>query len=108
MPSARHLARSSLTLEALQVTAFKSGNKWRILIASYENIRKHYELLKGAIDLLVCDEGHRLKSTGGNNTMAALLHLNCPRRLILTGTPVQNNLKECASADCQTSNNPRV
>ena len=42
-------------------------------------------------------QGHRLKSAGGNSTMAALLQLNCPRRLILTGTPVQNNLKECAS-----------
>jgi hypothetical protein len=41
-------------------------------------------------------QGHRLKSAGGNNTMAALLQLKCPRRLILTGTPVQNNLKEYA------------
>ena len=88
--------RTGQTCSAIdvQVTAFKSGNKWRILIASYENIRKHCALLQGAIDLLVCDEGHRLKSAAGNSTMAALLTLNCPRRVILTGTPVQNNLKE--------------
>ena len=78
--------------------AFKSGAKWRVLIASYENIRKHCSLLKNCIDLLICDEGHRLKSAGGNNTMDALLELNCLRRVILTGTPVQNNLKECVTA----------
>lgn len=71
--------------------------KWRILIASYENIRTHCALLKGAVDLLICDEGHRLKSKNLNSTMKALLDLKCPRRAILTGTPVQNNLSECAA-----------
>ena len=41
---------------ALQVAGFKSGNRWRFLIASYENIRKYCDHLVGAIDLLVCDE----------------------------------------------------
>lgn len=77
------------------MSAFKSGNKWRVLIASYENIRKHCDVLKNCFDLLICDEGHRLKSAGGNSTMAALIGLQCLRRVILTGTPVQNNLKEC-------------
>jgi len=31
---------------------------------------------------------------GGNKTIDALLELNCPRRVLLTGTPVQNNLQE--------------
>ena len=42
----------------------------------------------------VCDEGHRLKAKGGNKTIDALLALQCPRRVVLTGTPVQNNLDE--------------
>jgi hypothetical protein len=88
---------TAMHLTVMQVTAFKSGNKWRILIASYESIRKHCDMLQGCIDLLICDEGHRLKSSGGNNTMTALRQLNCVRRIILTGTPVQNNLKECAA-----------
>lgn len=40
----------------------------------------------------VCDEGHRLKAKGGNKTIDSLLALNCPKRIVLTGTPVQNNL----------------
>lgn len=42
----------------------------------------------------MCDEGHRLKAKGGNKTIDSLLALNCPRRVVLTGTPVQNNLDE--------------
>lgn len=35
----------------------------------------------------------RLKSVGGNKTIDSLLELDCPRRVLLTGTPVQNNLQ---------------
>ena len=34
----------------------------------------------------------RLKSAQGNKTISALTSLNCPRRVLLTGTPLQNNL----------------
>lgn len=36
----------------------------------------------------------RLKSLGGNKTVEALLGLGCSRRILLSGTPVQNNLDE--------------
>ena len=42
----------------------------------------------------MCDEGHRLKAAGGNKTISALLSLRCPRRILVTGTPLQNNLEE--------------
>jgi DNA repair and recombination protein RAD54B len=42
----------------------------------------------------VCDEGHRLKSAAGNKTIDALEDLGCLRRILLTGTPVQNALDE--------------
>lgn len=42
----------------------------------------------------MCDEGHRLKAKGGNKTIDSLLALGCSRRVVLTGTPVQNNLEE--------------
>ncbi|KAH9597242.1 SNF2-related [Trypanosoma melophagium] len=45
------------------------------------------------IDLLVCDEAHRLKSTK-LQVSAALRGLNPLRRLLLTGTPLQNHLQE--------------
>jgi hypothetical protein len=42
----------------------------------------------------ICDEAHRLKAKGGNKTIDALLALRCARRVLLTGTPVQNRLDE--------------
>jgi DNA repair and recombination protein RAD54B len=44
--------------------------------------------------LLVCDEAHRLKSAGGNQTIAALQGCPARRRVLLTGTPIQNDLGE--------------
>ena len=65
-----------------------------VLVGSYELVRKHAAALTRQAQLLVCDEGHRLKEAKGNQTIAALLALGCPHRVILTGTPMQNNLTE--------------
>lgn len=46
------------------------------------------------IGLLVVDEGHRLKNTSGSLTLSALETLDCKARLLITGTPIQNNLSE--------------
>ncbi|KAI3434723.1 hypothetical protein D9Q98_002784 [Chlorella vulgaris] len=77
-----------------QVVDFKHGSVYRAVAVSYETLRKHAAELAGCVDLLVCDEGHRLKSAQGNKTISALTSLNCPRRVLLTGTPLQNNLSE--------------
>lgn len=73
---------------------FKAGTVWKVMVASYETLRKHTDALAGCVDLLVCDEGHRLKAAAGNKTINALLALRCPRRILVTGTPLQNNLEE--------------
>jgi SNF2 family DNA or RNA helicase len=44
-------------------------------------------------DLLICDEAHLLKNPATGKSKA-LKALNCARRILLTGTPIQNNLKE--------------
>ena len=41
----------------------------------------------------VCDEAHRLKNRE-NQTSQALFSLPCKRRVLLTGTPMQNDLQE--------------
>lgn len=65
-----------------------------ILIISYETLRRNVGDLKDAdIGLLLCDEGHRLKN-GESLTFTALDSLNCKRRVILSGTPIQNDLSE--------------
>ena len=76
-----------------QVLEFKHGAT-RVGIISYETLRQHSASLAGSIGLLIADEGHRLKSASGNKTINSLLALQCPRRILLTGTPVQNNLQE--------------
>ncbi|KAF5399293.1 Dna repair and recombination protein rad54 [Paragonimus heterotremus] len=65
-----------------------------ILIISYETFRLHATALhKGKVGLVLCDEGHRLKNSE-NQTYQALVQLNCTRRVLLSGTPIQNDLLE--------------
>lgn len=65
-----------------------------VLIISYETLRLNVEELKNTpIGLLLCDEGHRLKN-GESQTFTALNGLNVDRRVILSGTPIQNDLSE--------------
>ena len=45
------------------------------------------------VGLVLCDEGHRLKNHE-NQTYQALMGLKCKRRVLLSGTPIQNDLLE--------------
>ncbi|XP_040326035.1 DNA repair and recombination protein RAD54-like isoform X2 [Panthera pardus] len=65
-----------------------------ILIISYETFRLHVGILqKGSVGLVICDEGHRLKNSE-NQTYQALDSLNTSRRVLISGTPIQNDLLE--------------
>ncbi|MCJ1392410.1 DNA-dependent ATPase protein rad54 [Xylographa bjoerkii] len=65
-----------------------------VLIVSYETLRLNVDELKDTpIGLMLCDEGHRLKN-GDSQTFTALNGLNVDRRVILSGTPIQNDLTE--------------
>lgn len=46
---------------------------------------------------MVCDEGHILRNEA-SNIFKAMNAINTRRRVVLTGTPLQNNLVECKSA----------
>eukprot|EP00842_Homolaphlyctis_polyrhiza_P002142 jgi/Hompol1/2929/HPOL_001492-RA len=70
------------------------GNSFHVLLTTFESAISEIEFLKAnQWTFLVVDEAHRLKNA------ASVLHqrlrdLNCPSKLLLTGTPVQNNLTE--------------
>ncbi|MGH0164156.1 UNVERIFIED_CONTAM: hypothetical protein FKN15_074719 [Acipenser sinensis] len=65
-----------------------------ILIISYETFRLHTAVLhKGTVGLVICDEGHRLKNSE-NQTYQALNAMSAQRRVLISGTPVQNDLLE--------------
>ncbi|CAH0762992.1 unnamed protein product [Bemisia tabaci] len=81
-----------------QLTSFMQTYSQRvvnpILVISYETFRSHAHVLnKGEVGLVLCDEGHRLKNCE-NQTYQALVKLQCQRRVLLSGTPIQNDLLE--------------
>ncbi|XP_075477166.1 protein CHROMATIN REMODELING 25 isoform X3 [Primulina tabacum] len=70
-------------------------NPLQVLIISYETFRIHSSKFNqsGSCDLLICDEAHRLKNDQ-TLTNRALAALSCKRRVLLSGTPIQNDLEE--------------
>ncbi|KAF8623451.1 hypothetical protein AX15_006237 [Amanita polypyramis BW_CC] len=65
-----------------------------VMIVSYETLRTLVaHLANCTIGLLLCDEGHRLKNSD-SLTYQALNSLDVKKRVILTGTPIQNDLSE--------------
>ena len=69
-----------------------------LLIVSYEASGRTQTLEKANLKLLVCDEGHRLKS-GSSKTSKALVAQRHAKRVVLSGTPVQNELRVGHMAD---------
>ncbi|EDR29108.1 DNA repair and recombination protein RAD54B, putative [Entamoeba dispar SAW760] len=66
-----------------------------IMVISYDQLRIHIdkiEKIKGW-GLLICDEGHRLKNADIKSSQA-VNRVPTKRRVILSGTPIQNELGE--------------
>lgn len=78
-----------------RLTDFTMGKAYSVMIIGYEKLRLvQADLQKGpGIDIVIADEGHRLK-TAQNKSALAIKSLNTERRVILSGTPIQNDLAE--------------
>ena len=78
-----------------RLTDFTMGRSYSIMIVGYEKLRNIQEDLKkgSGIDIVIADEGHRLK-TAQNKSALAIRSLNTAKRVILSGTPIQNDLSE--------------
>eukprot|EP00794_Sanderia_malayensis_P014349 gene14349-15845_t len=65
-----------------------------VMIISYEMLLRNLVEVKNInFDLIVCDEGHRLKNFS-IKTSTGISGLGIPCMILLTGTPIQNDLKE--------------
>ncbi|CAM9648359.1 unnamed protein product, partial [Ectocarpus sp. 8 AP-2014] len=77
---------------------FKIGAaaRYPILVISYELYRNHGKVINATegLGLLIADEGHRLKNSAETKTTRALKACPAVMRLVLTGTPMQNDLDE--------------
>ncbi|CAG2195639.1 RAD54B [Mytilus edulis] len=77
-----------------RVEDFVNTSIYPVLIISYEMFVRVYDIVKQInFDLVICDEGHRLKNTAIKTT-SLIMSLPARRRVILTGTPIQNDLQE--------------
>lgn len=80
--------------EKQDIELFGRNNVYQVMIIGYEKMQSMSDLLSAVkFDLLVCDEGHRLKNSE-NKTMKTLESFNIRRRILLSGTPIQNDLVE--------------
>ncbi|ULT93078.1 hypothetical protein L3Y34_002927 [Caenorhabditis briggsae] len=84
-----------IALTAMDIKSYQTTIKTMpYLVISYDLAQRHVEKLRACrFDVMVCDEGHKLKNLDGR-LRKTLLSLEIPRRLILTGTPMQNDFDE--------------
>ncbi|CAL1697367.1 unnamed protein product [Somion occarium] len=72
----------------------RSGN-FQVLLTTYEYIIKDRPVLSRIKWVhMIIDEGHRMKNTQSKLAQTLTQHYHSRYRLILTGTPLQNNLPE--------------
>ncbi|XP_068111405.1 DNA excision repair protein ERCC-6 [Hyperolius riggenbachi] len=70
------------------------GRSRGIIITSYSNVRlMQEELQKYNWHYVILDEGHKIRNPNAAVTLACK-QLRTPHRIILSGSPVQNNLRE--------------
>lgn len=68
--------------------------KHGVLITTYESVLKYKGMLvEKKWHYLILDEGHKIRNPSAKVTMA-VKHFRTPHKLILTGSPMQNNLQE--------------
>jgi SNF2 family DNA or RNA helicase len=77
-----------------QLADFKAIPDARILIVNYEQVALHYSDLRAErFDMVIYDEAHYLKNPKAKRTKACI-DLYSNRKLMLTGTPMLNNVHE--------------
>ncbi|BAS91802.1 SNF2 domain-containing protein ENL1 isoform X2 [Oryza sativa Japonica Group] len=82
--------------------AFKEGG---ILLTTYDIVRNNFKMIKGNFtndfddeeetlwNYVILDEGHIIKNPKTQRAQS-LFEIPCAHRIVISGTPIQNNLKE--------------
>lgn len=87
-------SKNTIAKDKQDVKNFAKTKVYQVLIMGYEKIlNMKEELALTKFDLLICDEGHRLKNNS-NKTLQALNSLEVEKKILLSGTPIQNDLSE--------------
>jgi SWI/SNF-related matrix-associated actin-dependent regulator of chromatin subfamily A member 5 len=88
------LVKRFLTSKASIVTDVILAQKFDILITSYEMcMREKSTLRKFSWEYIIIDEAHRIKNV--DSLLSQIIRTFVSRgRLLITGTPLQNNLQE--------------
>jgi SNF2 family DNA or RNA helicase len=102
------LLKGDTTFKSSSMKSFLHSKVGQVVIMSYDLFRvhshhfadhhqkphDHHHRVGVRFGLLVVDEGHRLKSASGSLTLSSLERLPVDARLLLSATPLQNNLAE--------------
>ncbi|KAI0020490.1 P-loop containing nucleoside triphosphate hydrolase protein [Xylariomycetidae sp. FL0641] len=90
-------ARNTIREHELMFNGNPKKHKFNVLITSYEYILMDSEFLRSIKwQALAVDEAHRLKNKEAK-LYSELMSFGAPARVLITGTPIQNNLAELSS-----------
>ncbi|KAI1432594.1 SNF2 family N-terminal domain-containing protein [Xylaria sp. CBS 124048] len=90
-------ARNTIRDHELMFNGNPKKHKFNVLVTSYEYILMDTEFLRTIKwQALAVDEAHRLKNKE-SKLYAELMSFGAPARVLITGTPIQNNLAELSS-----------
>ncbi|KAH8837459.1 hypothetical protein MCOR27_004667 [Pyricularia oryzae] len=90
-------ARATIREHELLINNNPKKPKFNVLVTSYDYILLDAEFLRTIKwQVLAVDEAHRLKNRE-SQLYAKLLSFNIPCKLLITGTPIQNNLAELSA-----------
>ncbi|KAI2621231.1 P-loop containing nucleoside triphosphate hydrolase protein [Hypoxylon sp. NC1633] len=91
------LARSTIREHELMFNGNPKKHKFNVLVTSYEYILADADFLRTIKwQALAVDEAHRLKNKEAK-LYSELVSFGAPARVLITGTPIQNNLAELTS-----------
>ncbi|KAI1077094.1 P-loop containing nucleoside triphosphate hydrolase protein [Whalleya microplaca] len=90
-------ARSTIKEHELMFNGNPKKHKFNVLVTSYEYILMDADFLRSIKwQALAVDEAHRLKNKEAK-LYTELMSFGAPSKVLITGTPIQNNLAELSS-----------